>query len=125
MARVSKLPSRRNASPTRLASVVGKSERDMLAILRRKLAAQLDKADVPASALPALIRQLLAVDRDIRSIDLRTAQVVEDEGDLDGPAFDPASICSNERGLAHGWHTHRCHHRRVPTIEMRTMTAKR
>ena len=92
---VAKLPTRRNASPSRLSGAGGKSERDMLVILRRKIASQLDKADVPPTALAQLIRQFISVDRDIRSIDLRAAQVVEDEGDdLDmvAPVFDPDAI---------------------------------
>jgi hypothetical protein len=60
--------------PSRLSSVVGKSERDMLVVLRRKLAAQIDK-DVAPSALAALVRQYREVDREIRGMDLVAAQL--------------------------------------------------
>ena len=45
----------------------------MLVILRRKIASQLDKADVPPSALAALIRQYREIDGEIRGIDLAAA----------------------------------------------------
>jgi hypothetical protein len=94
LAKVSDHPTlhrRRGRPKTRLTSAVESSEREMLCVLRRQIATRIDEG-VPTHTLTQLIRQFLAVDRDIRSIDLRTAQVVEDEGDLDGPAFDPDSI---------------------------------
>jgi hypothetical protein len=86
---------RRGRPKTRLTSAVEASEREMLCVLRRQIATRIDEG-VPTHTLTQLIRQFLAVDRDIRSIDLRTtAQVVEDEddGDLDGsPVFNPDAI---------------------------------
>ena len=94
---VTKLPTRRNASPSRLSGAGGKSERDMLVILRRKIASQLDKADVPPSALAALIRQYREIDGEIRGIDLAAAQLAAGEGDLDddddgSAGWDPSAI---------------------------------
>jgi hypothetical protein len=94
---VTKLPTRRNASPSRLSSAVGKSERDMLVVLRRKIAAQLDKADVPPTALAALVRQLREIDREVRGMDLAAAQLAAGEGDLDddddgSAGWDPDAI---------------------------------
>jgi hypothetical protein len=85
---VTKLPARRNVPPSRLTSAVGKGERDMLAALRRKIAAQLDRDDVPPTALAALIRQLREVDREVRGLDLAAAQAAAGEAELeddDGP----------------------------------------
>jgi hypothetical protein len=89
---VTKLPARRNVPPSRLTSVVGKSsERDMLAVLRRKLAAQLDKADVPPTALAALVRQFREIDREVRGMDLVASQLAASEGDLDDDDDGPGS----------------------------------
>jgi hypothetical protein len=92
---VTKLPTRRNASPSRLSSAVGKSEREVLVILRRKLAAQIDKADVPTSALAPLVRQFREIDREVRGLDLVAAQLAAGvvDGDDDGSAgWDPDAI---------------------------------
>jgi hypothetical protein len=94
---VTKLPTRRNASPTRLSSAVDASERETLAILRRKIASQLDAADVPASALAALVRQYREIDAEIRGLDAAAAQLAagggDDDDDDDGSAgWDPDAI---------------------------------
>jgi hypothetical protein len=73
---------RRGRPPTRLISAVDKSEREVLVILRRKLAARLDEG-VPTHALAALVRQLRDVDKDIRALDARAAQADDDEDDDD------------------------------------------
>ena len=69
----------------------------MLVILRRKIASQLDKADVPPSALAALIRQYREIDGEIRGIDVAAAQLAAGEGDLDddddgSAGWDPSAI---------------------------------
>jgi hypothetical protein len=71
-------------------------EREMLVILRRKLAEALEKGPA-ATAFTALTRQLLQVDRQIRAIDLAAKEAAEDPDGDDETAdpetsFDPASI---------------------------------
>jgi hypothetical protein len=97
MARVTKLASRRNASPSRLVGAIDASERETLVILRRKIAAQLDQADVPPTALAALVRQFREIDREIRGLDLAAAQLAAGGGDLDddddgSAGWDPGAI---------------------------------
>jgi hypothetical protein len=94
---VTKFPTRRNVSPSRLSGAVGKSEREVLVILRRKLASRLDNADVPASALAALIRQFREIDHQIRGLDAAAAQLAAGEGDDDdddvgSAGWDPDAI---------------------------------
>ncbi|HSS26055.1 MAG TPA: hypothetical protein VLL82_17035 [Mycobacterium sp.] len=93
---VTKLPACRHVPPSRLASVVGKGERDVLVVLRRKIAAQLDKGDVPATALAALIRQFRDLDKEIRALDLVAAQLAAGEADDDDESvstgFDDSAI---------------------------------
>ena len=52
----------------------GRSARDMLVVLRRKLAAQIDSDDLPGHALAQLVRQFRDVDAQIRGIDARAAR---------------------------------------------------
>lgn len=54
-----------------LKSTLGRSERDMLVVLRRKLAAQIDSDEIPGHALAQLVRQFLNVATRIQSIDAR------------------------------------------------------
>ncbi|MGO9352167.1 MAG: hypothetical protein ACLP3C_15585 [Mycobacterium sp.] len=77
---VTKLPTR-HATPSRLSSAVGKSERDMLVILRRKLAGELDKPHLPPSALAPLIRQFREINSEIRRLDMAAAQLAAGDGD--------------------------------------------
>jgi len=80
---------RRGGPITRLASTVNGPERDMLVVLRRKLAAQIDEGCGPAQ-LAALVRQFRDVDTQLRGLDLQAAQlaadVAEDGEDGDGSA---------------------------------------
>jgi hypothetical protein len=79
---------RRGRPPTRL-TAVDKSEREVLVLLRRKLAAKLDEG-VPTHALATLVRQLRDVDKDIRAIDARAAQADDDEREQAG--WDEAAL---------------------------------
>jgi hypothetical protein len=84
-----------------LSAAVGGSERDILAVLRRKLATLIDdSASIRPTALAALVKQLPDIDKEIRSIDARAAQVAvaeADDGD-DGPAgWDQSSLGAASR----------------------------
>ncbi len=81
-------PARRGRPKTLLTSASGGSEREMLVVLRQRLAAKLDEGDVPMHALAQLIRQFRDVDREIRAIDARAAQAARPGG---GPARLPPS----------------------------------
>lgn len=79
-----KAPTRRAGRPKSLvASTIseGSSEREMLVVLRAKLAKQLD-GEVPTHSLDKLLRQFLNLDARIRSIDARAAEA-EDGDDED------------------------------------------
>ncbi len=86
-------PRRRGRPRTRLISAVDGSEREMLVVLRRKLAAQID-AGAPVHALAQLVRQLRAVDRDVRAIDERGAATADDDDDDtdDEAGWDPSKL---------------------------------
>ena len=81
---------RRGGPITRLASTVNGPERDMLVVLRRKLAAQIDRGGCWPAQLAALVRQFRDVDTQLRGLDLQAAQlaadVAEDGEDGDGSA---------------------------------------
>jgi hypothetical protein len=61
----------RGRPKTKLASAEG--ERETLAILRRKLAAQIDQG-APVHALSDLVRQFRQIDQDIRRMDTAAAE---------------------------------------------------
>jgi hypothetical protein len=92
---VAELKTRRGRRPVRLTTAIANSsERDMLVILRRKIAAAIDEAAVKATAFSALLRQFRDIDREIRAIDARAAQLAaaeDDDGD-DDDAFDLSKI---------------------------------
>jgi hypothetical protein len=95
LATVTKLPSsRRRGRPYKtLTSAVARStnERDVLELLRRKLASRIDGGDdVPAAAFAALIKQLRDVDAQIRALDLAAAMAADDEADGDEDGDDEA-----------------------------------
>jgi hypothetical protein len=96
LAQVVDHPTRRTRHFRTLKSTLGRSERDMLVVLRRKLAAEIDAANVRAAAIAALIRQFRDVDAKIRAIDAAAAAAVadepddEDEGDRAG--WDPSAL---------------------------------
>ncbi|BCP15677.1 hypothetical protein [Mycobacterium paraintracellulare] len=102
LASVAKLPSAgkpaRKAAPRSLRSAVARgSERDVLVVLRRKLAEQLD-AELPSHAVPGVIRQFRDVDAQIRAIDEREAEQAaaqdddDDQDDDEDTTFDPNSL---------------------------------
>lgn len=88
---------RRGRPKSRLTSAVkpDSTEREMLVILREKIAAKLD-GDVPTHSFAQLVRQFQQVDGKIRSIDAREAEgnsEDDDEGlDDDDDSFDPDDI---------------------------------
>jgi PHD/YefM family antitoxin component YafN of YafNO toxin-antitoxin module len=80
----------------RLAGVVEGPERELLVVLREKLAAVLD-GGVPVYVMMQLTRQLLSVDGRIRAIDARAAEEAaaadEPDDDLDDEAgWDPSTL---------------------------------
>ena len=58
-----------------LKSTLGRSERDVLVVLRRKLAAEINAGNVRSAAMAALIRQFRDVDAKIRAIDAAASTV--------------------------------------------------
>lgn len=84
---------------TRLTSAVAPNatEREMLVILRNKIAAKLD-GDVPMTSFTQLIRQFERIDHKIRAIDARAAEAADgdnddDLDDDDGDAgWDPSAV---------------------------------
>ena len=77
---------------------LSRSERDMLVVLRRKLAAEIDADNVRSAAMAALIRQFRDVDAKIRAIDAAAAAAAADDDgdddDLDGDeaGWDPTKL---------------------------------
>jgi len=68
-------------------------DRAVLVALRAKAAIELDSGKVPAHAFAGLMRQLRDLDREIRSIDLRTAE--EDasrEAEVEDGHFDASAV---------------------------------
>jgi hypothetical protein len=84
----------RRTQPKRLATVADGGERDMLVVLRRRLAGQIDDPAVRPVVLSALVKQFRDVDAQIRALDAESAEQLEesDDGDGGGAAFDPAAI---------------------------------
>jgi hypothetical protein len=89
-------PTRRSRHFRTLKSTLGRSERDMLVVLRRKLAAEIDAGNVRSAAMAALIRQFRDVDAKIRAIDAAaTAAAADDDGDDDNgdeAGWDPSTL---------------------------------
>lgn len=91
LAQVAKLPrSARRARPfPSLASAVERgSERDLLVLLRQRLAEVLDGGELAGQAFSAAVRQLRAVDQEVRQLDAREAARAEDTDDGDGDGGD-------------------------------------
>ena len=101
LATVTEIPGRRRPGrPYKtLSSAVARSasERDVLVLLRKRLAAQLDGGDdVPPAAMAALIRQFRDVDAKIRAIDAAAKEATaDDDGDMnddDEAGWDPSKL---------------------------------
>jgi hypothetical protein len=100
LATVTKIPARRRPGrPYKtLSSAVARSgdERDVLLLLRKRIAAPLDGDDQPPAAFGALVRQFQQVDAKIRAIDAQEAEAAEtdDEDDEDDgdAAWDPSNL---------------------------------
>jgi hypothetical protein len=82
-----------------LKATLGRSERDTLVVLRRKLATQIDSDDLPGHALAQLVRQFRDVDAQIRALDARAAEEAaaaddpdDDLDDDDGGGWDPSKL---------------------------------
>jgi hypothetical protein len=89
-------PRKRGRPKTQLTSAVDDGERDMLVVLRRKLATRIDECDIP-TALAALVRQFRDVDARIRALDLAAALAADDEADEDDEddeetGWDPSKV---------------------------------
>jgi hypothetical protein len=88
---------RRGRPKSRLTSAVkpDSTEREMLVILREKIAAKLD-GEVPTHSFAQLVRQFQQVDGKIRAIDAREAEANNDDDDEgmddDDDSFDPDDI---------------------------------
>ena len=88
-------PTRRSRHFRTLKSTLGRSERDVLVVLRRKLAAEIDADNVRPAAMAALIRQFRDVDAKIRAIDAAAAAVADEPADNDDDgdaAWDPSNL---------------------------------
>jgi|ERR1700733_15433549 len=90
-------PTRRTRHFRTLKSTLGRSERDMLVVLRRKLAAEIDAGNVRSAAMAALIRQFRDVDARVRAIDAASAAAASDEPDGDdegdeAAGWDPSKL---------------------------------
>jgi len=89
-------PKKRGRPVSRLTSALreGSTERDMLVVLRAKLAAQIDNG--PAHTFDRCVRQFMQVDAKVRAIDAREAEgddsEDEDEDGLDEGAWDPSQL---------------------------------
>lgn len=77
--------------PLTIKAAIEESERDLLVAMRDKIAREIDTG-VPAAYLAPIMRQLRAVDQDIRALDAREAEEVEsraaevEDGDFDASA---------------------------------------
>ena len=66
-----KSPPAKRGRPKSLKNAADSSEREMLVLLRNKLAAQIEHEDTPPHAIGRLIADFRKIDRDIREIDRR------------------------------------------------------
>lgn len=73
-------PARKPGRPKSLKNAANSSEREMLVILRDKLAGRLDDPDTPPHAVGRLVADFLKVDRNIRDIDRRADDAKSDAG---------------------------------------------
>jgi hypothetical protein len=97
LATVTKMPGRRRPGrPYKtLSSAVARSagERDVLLVLRKRIAAQLDGDDLQPAAFGALVRQFRQIDQQLRALDAAAAAADEaDDDDDDDGAFDLSKI---------------------------------
>jgi trans-aconitate methyltransferase len=75
-----------------MTAALGAPEREMLVILRRKIAAQIDDGCGPAQ-LAALVRQFREIDKEIRGLDAAAAELDEENDDGSSSAeFDVDAI---------------------------------
>lgn len=88
----------RKSAPRSLRSAVNGDERDVLVVLRSKLAARIDAGAVAAHAFGELVREFRKIDEKIRSIDAAAAAATaeqdedDDEDEDEDTTFDPASL---------------------------------
>jgi hypothetical protein len=104
LASVTEIPSsqRRRGRPYKTLSSAASglaSEREMLVLLRRKLASRIDASvDAPLAPLAALVKQFRDVDTRIRAIDLAAAEAAAQAGDddddngCDDTGWDPSKL---------------------------------
>ncbi|MGC2380725.1 MAG: hypothetical protein WA622_26990 [Mycobacterium sp.] len=101
LATVTKIPTaRRRGRPYKTltsAVAVGRSatEREVLELLRRRLASRIDGGDdMPAAAFAAIVKQLRDVDAQIRALDAAAAAAVEEVSDEDDgdTGWDPSML---------------------------------
>lgn len=77
---------------TRLQNALDLSEREMLCVLRRSLAADIDNKKGPVAARAALIRQFREITAEIKAIDEAAAALDDDDDYDDDGSFDPDGI---------------------------------
>jgi hypothetical protein len=99
LAVVSKLPTQRSPGrpKTKLTSAVDGDEREVLVVLRRKLASRIDASDIAAAPLAALVKQFRDIDARIRAIDVAAVMAAEEadddeDEDEDDSGFDLSNI---------------------------------
>jgi hypothetical protein len=97
LATVTKIPgARRRGRPYKTLSsalAASASEREVLVLLRERLAARLGGEDLPAAGFAALARQFQQVDAKIRALDAaEEAAADEPSDDGDDAAWDPTKL---------------------------------
>jgi hypothetical protein len=99
LATVTNIPApRRPGRPYKtLSSAVTRSasERDVLVLLRKRVAAQLDGDDLQPAAFGALVRQFRQIDRQLRGIDAAVTADNDNDSDYDDAAddtWDPSQL---------------------------------
>jgi hypothetical protein len=109
---VTKIPTRRRPGrPYKsLSSAVARSapEREVLVMLRKRIATRLDSDDLAPAAFGALVRQFRQIDAQLRALDAAAATLADepdDEGNGDGAGWDPSKLqgrdCAGARGSTH------------------------
>lgn len=74
-----------------LAEASERTEREMLVMMRSKLAKEID-AGVPAAYLAPLTRQLLQVDKEIRLLDEKSKQEADEDGVIPDEIWDAEAL---------------------------------
>lgn len=79
------------SKPRTLKQAVERSERELLVMMRERVAVEIDNGPPPHTLAP-LTRQLRDLDREIRALDVRVAQEAGDDDARPDEAFDSSAI---------------------------------